>query len=186
MSAVRLGKARDGWSDGCRAWPRLSRPGSLRGSERAANAVSTGRYECAVRMVSAQRGERDSRWAAIPPDRGEVRLWGRVAATVGSPAWARAWAEAGRDNGRAGPNQAAAAWGTAANETLRKASAYFAQAELDRSVQALTAFTDAHREVYAVEPTCKVMPTALSTSRMCRANPPDPRPRGARHAQGTM
>lgn len=47
----------------------------------------------------------------------------------------------------------------------------------------MIAFTDVRREVYAVEPTCKVMPTALSTSRMCRANPPDLRPQGARHAE---
>ena len=50
-----------------------------------------------------------------------------------------------------------------ANEILRKASAYFAQAELDRRVQAMIAFIDDHREAYGVEPICKVLPIAPST-----------------------
>ena len=50
-----------------------------------------------------------------------------------------------------------------ANEILRKASAYFAQAELDRRVEAMIAFIDDHREAYGVEPICKVLPIAPST-----------------------
>ena len=41
-----------------------------------------------------------------------------------------------------------------ANEILRKASAYFAQAELDRRCEAMIAFIDDHREAYGVEPIC--------------------------------
>ena len=50
-----------------------------------------------------------------------------------------------------------------ANEILRKASAYFAQAELDRRVKAMIAFIDDHRAAYGVEPICKVLPIAPST-----------------------
>lgn len=47
-----------------------------------------------------------------------------------------------------------------ANEILRKASAYFAQAELDRRFQAMIAFIDDHREAQGVEPIRKVLPIA--------------------------
>jgi hypothetical protein len=47
-----------------------------------------------------------------------------------------------------------------ANEILRKASAYFAMAELDPPVQAMIAFIDDHREAHGVEPICKVLPIA--------------------------
>ena len=43
------------------------------------------------------------------------------------------------------------------------ASAYFAQAELDRRLEAMIAFIDEHREAYGVEPICKVLPIAPST-----------------------
>ena len=51
-----------------------------------------------------------------------------------------------------------------ANEILRKASAYFAQAELDRRVEAMIAFIDDHREAYGVEPICRVLPRRFSRS----------------------
>ena len=47
-----------------------------------------------------------------------------------------------------------------ANEILRKASAYFALAELDRRFEAMIAFIDDHRGAYGVEPICKVLPIA--------------------------
>ena len=46
-----------------------------------------------------------------------------------------------------------------ANEILRKAFAYFAQAELDTMVQ----FIADHRAVFGVEPICAVLPIAPST-----------------------
>ena len=64
-----------------------------------------------------------------------------------------------------------------ANEILRKASAYFAQAELDRPGQVMVAFVDAHRATYGVEPICAVLPIAPSTyyeqkARAGRSDPP--------------
>ena len=50
-----------------------------------------------------------------------------------------------------------------ANEILRKASAYLAQAELDRPFPAMIAFIDDHRATYGVEPICRVLPIAPST-----------------------
>ena len=51
-----------------------------------------------------------------------------------------------------------------ANEILRKASAYFAQAELDRRFQAMIAFIDDHRQsCMGSSRVCRVLPIALST-----------------------
>ena len=50
-----------------------------------------------------------------------------------------------------------------ANEILRKASAYFAQAELDCRYKPMIVFIDDHREVHGVEPICKALPIAPST-----------------------
>ena len=61
-----------------------------------------------------------------------------------------------------------------ANEILRKASAYFAQAELDRRVEAMIAFIDDHRGAYGVEPICKVLPIAPSTYHAHAAQRIDP------------
>ena len=61
-----------------------------------------------------------------------------------------------------------------ANEILRKASAYFAQAELDRPFEAMIAFIDDHRGAYGVEPICRVLPIAPSTYRAHAARRRDP------------
>ena len=61
-----------------------------------------------------------------------------------------------------------------ANEILRKASAYFAQAELDRRFKTMIAFIDDHREDYGVEPICKVLPIAPSTYHDHAAKRADP------------
>jgi transposase-like protein len=91
--------------------------------------------ERAVRMVSDHQGDHASQWAAIAS----------IAAKIGcTPETLRLWVrQAERDAGRrAGPTSAESERIKAlerenrelrqANEILRKASAYFAQAELDR------------------------------------------------------
>ena len=66
-----------------------------------------------------------------------------------------------------------------ANEILRKASAYFAQAELDRRF-AMKAFIDDHRDAHGVEPICRVLPIALSTYYAHAAQRADPSRASAR------
>ncbi len=94
--------------------------------------------ERAVRMVREHRGEHESQWAAI----------GSIAAKIGCTAetlrrWVR---QAEKDSGeRAGATSAErerikelereVRELRQANEILRKASAYFAQAELDRPLK---------------------------------------------------
>ena len=91
--------------------------------------------ERAVRMVLEHEGEHPSRWAAM------VSIAGKIGC---SPHTLREWVQkADRDGGRApgGPSDMAAKLKALerenrelrqVNEVLRKASAYFAQAELDR------------------------------------------------------
>ncbi|WP_206237953.1 IS3 family transposase [Novosphingobium terrae] len=52
-----------------------------------------------------------------------------------------------------------------ANEILRKASAYFCPGGARPPVQTMTAFIDAHRDEYGVEPICRVLPIAPSSYR---------------------
>ncbi len=59
-----------------------------------------------------------------------------------------------------------------ANEILRKASAYFAFAELERRSRAMIGFIDDHREVYGVEPICRVLPIAPDRLRARRPRAP--------------
>lgn len=54
-----------------------------------------------------------------------------------------------------------------ANENLRKASAYFAMAELTferLTSEVMVLIIDVHREVYGVEPICRLLPIAPSTN----------------------
>ncbi|WP_198390060.1 IS3 family transposase [Burkholderia ubonensis] len=50
-----------------------------------------------------------------------------------------------------------------ANEILRKASALFRTGGARPPIEAMTAFIDAHRDVYGVEPICRLLPIAPST-----------------------
>ncbi|MFV0625413.1 IS3 family transposase [Sphingomonas sp. ac-8] len=61
-----------------------------------------------------------------------------------------------------------------ANEILRKASAYFCGGGARPPVQAMTAFIDDYRDVYGVEPICRVLPIAPSTYHEHAARQRDP------------
>ena len=67
-----------------------------------------------------------------------------------------------------------------ANEILKLASAFFAQAELDRRPQVLRDFIDKHRDTYGVEPICKVLQIAPSGYRRHVALRRNPEERCAR------
>ncbi len=131
----------------------------------------------AVRMVQEHRGEHASEWAAL----------GSIAAKIGCTAETlRGWVrQAERDQGlRAGTTSEERERLKVlerenrelrrANEILRKASAYFAQAEARPPVQAMIAFIDDHRDVYGVEPICRVLPIAPSTYYLHVARRVDP------------
>src|SRR6185437_7949199 len=121
--------------------------------------------ERAVRMVIEHRGDHASQWAAIVS----------IAAKIGCTAQTlHNWvAQAERDQGRrAGTTTDERERIKAlerenrelrqANEILRKASAYFAQAELDRRFRPC-GFIDDCRGAYGVEPICRVLKIAPST-----------------------
>ncbi len=116
---------------------------------------------CAVRMVLEREGERPSRWAAM------VSIGGKIGC---SPHTLREWVQkADRDSGRSQgvPSDVAAKLKALerenrelrqANEILRKASAYFAMAELDCRFKSI----------------CKVLPIAPSTYHEHAAKRADP------------
>ena len=138
--------------------------------------------ERAVRMVFEHEGEHASQWAAISS----------IAAKIGCTAETlRGWVrQAERDQGkRPGPTtddrerikalEREVRELRQANEILRKASAYFAQAELDRPYGSDRLHRRA-RAVHGVEPICKVLPIAPSTLLRPHARRADPPGVGAR------
>ncbi|MEE3627813.1 IS3 family transposase [Nitrospirillum sp. BR 11752] len=122
--------------------------------------------ERAVRMVQDHRGDYASEWAAIVSIAGKIgctpetlRRWlrqsaGAVTAPDGMSAEMRERLKAlERENREL----------RQANEILRKASAYFCPGGARPPVQAMIRFIADHRDVYGVEPICKVLPIAPST-----------------------
>ncbi|HZA92839.1 MAG TPA: IS3 family transposase [Gemmatimonadales bacterium] len=139
--------------------------------------------ERAVRMVFEHRNEYASQYEAILS----------IAAKIGcSRETLRHWVrQAERDQGlRPGPTSAEQEKIKAlerevrelrqANEILRKASAYFCPGGARPPLQAMKAFIDEHREVYGVEPICRVLPIAPSTYYEHAARKADPGRRPAR------
>src|SRR5262245_567575 len=113
--------------------------------------------ERAVRMVFEHQGEHKTQWAAIISIASKIRC---TAETLRK--WVR---QAERDQGkRAGLTSSEQERLKQlerenfelkrANEILRKAAAFFAQAELDRRPKMMISFIDQHRAEHGVEPIC--------------------------------
>ena len=139
--------------------------------------------ERAVRLVREHGAEHPSEWAAIESIAGKL---GCTAETLRK--WVR---QAERDTGLRGGLTTAERQRTKElerevrelkriNEILRKASAYFAQAELDRRPTVMVQFIDDHRDAYGVESICTVVPIAPSTYFWHKARHADPTRRSAR------
>ncbi|MEF2546388.1 IS3 family transposase [Aurantimonas sp. E1-2-R+4] len=137
--------------------------------------------ERAVRMVLEHQGDHASQWAAISSIAAKIGCAGETLRH-----WVR---QAERDQGvRAGQTSAERDRIKAlerevrelrqANEILRKASAYFCPGGARPPIPTMTAFIDDHRDVYGVEPICRVLPIAPSTyhEHAARKRDPDRRP----------
>ncbi|WP_123591004.1 IS3 family transposase [Salinisphaera orenii] len=137
----------------------------------------------AVRMVFDHQGEYASQWAAM----------GSIAGKIGcTPETLRSWVrQAERDHGlRDGQTTDERERVKAlerenrelkrANEILRKASAYFCSGGARPPTLTMVAFIDDYRDVYGVEPICRVVPIAPSTYRAIKAQQTDPSRQSAR------
>ncbi|RVU21605.1 IS3 family transposase [Methylobacterium oryzihabitans] len=122
--------------------------------------------ERAVRMVREHEGEHGSQWAAIQS----------IAAKIGcSGETLRNWVRQSEQDQGVRPGQTTDERERIkalerenrelrqANEILRKASAYFCHGGARPPVAAMISFIDDHREIYGVEPICRVLPIAPST-----------------------
>ncbi|MEN3236769.1 IS3 family transposase [Methylobacterium ajmalii] len=133
--------------------------------------------ERAVRMVREHEGEHGSQWSAIQSIAAKIGCSGETLRN-----WVR---QSERDQGvRPGQTTDERERIKAlerenrelrqANEILRKASAYFANGGARPPVAAMISFIDDHREVYGVEPICRVLPIAPSTYYLHAARRADP------------
>jgi putative transposase len=133
--------------------------------------------ERAVRMVFEHQGEYESQWAAI------ISIASKIGCTSETlRKWVR---QAERDQGkRAGLTSSErerlkelereVQELKRANEILRKAAAFFAQAELERPTEVMVSFIDQHRAEYGVEPICEQLPIAPSTYYEYKAREAEP------------
>ena len=105
--------------------------------------------ERAVRMVREHGPEHPSQWAAIASIAEQAGMHGRDAAPVGAAGRARHRPPQGLttdERQRLKELERENRELKRANEILRKASAYFAQAELDRRREVMVGFIDEHRD----------------------------------------
>ena len=124
--------------------------------------------ERAVRLVQEHRGEYPSLWSAIESIAPKI---GCVPQTLQRMGQAVDEVDAGARPGVTYTSRPAAPEGASnartrncgrANEILKLASAFFAQAELDRRLKSCMDFIDQHRNTHGVEPICKVLQIAPS------------------------
>ena len=145
--------------------------------------------ERAVRMVQEHRGEYPSLWAAVESMAPKI---GCVPQTLLS--WVqRHEIDTGVRDGlttvetqRVKELEREVKELRRANEILKLASAFFAQAELDRRLKSLRDFIDEHRGTFGVEPICKVLQIAPSAYRRHAALQREPQRRCARAQRDEM
>jgi putative transposase len=133
--------------------------------------------ERAVRLVFEHQAEHESQWAAI------ISIANKIGCTAETlRKWVR---QAERDQGkRAGLTSSQRERLKQlerenlelkrANEILRKAAAFFAQAELERPTEVMMAFIDQHRSEYGVEPICRQFLISPSTYYQHKAREAEP------------
>src|SRR5512143_4155720 len=115
--------------------------------------------------------------------RRQDRLYGRDAAALGTASREGQRRARGGYDRRAGANQSVGARGAGTAPGQRDSApgiGLFCPGGARPPVQAMKAFIDQYRDVYGVEPICKVLPIAPSTYRLHAARQADPDRRSAR------